>query len=57
MQEKDNAEKERRAAEEAYKAAVVARDQRALDMDKLEKDCRKQLHEACLKFNKALVSC
>lgn len=56
MQEKDNAEKERKAAEDAYKAAVIARDQRAVEMDKMEKDCRKQLQGACLRFNKALVS-
>lgn len=56
MQEKDQAERERKDAEAAYKDAVFARDQRALELDKLEKDCRRKLHEACLRFNRALVS-
>ncbi|KAG5889195.1 hypothetical protein JTB14_000620 [Gonioctena quinquepunctata] len=56
MREKEKAEKDRRDAEEAYKAAVMARDQRALELDEMEKDCRKRLEEACLKFNKALAN-
>lgn len=55
MQEKDAAEKERKAAEDAYNAAVIARDRRALELDRMEKDCRKKIHDAHLRFNKALV--
>ncbi|CAH1174094.1 unnamed protein product [Phaedon cochleariae] len=55
MREKERAEKERKAAEDAYKAAVIARDQRAVELDMMEKDCRKKLQEACLRFNKALA--
>lgn len=55
MLEREAAEKERKAAEDAYKAAIIARDQRAIDLDSMEKDCRKRLELACCKYNKALV--
>lgn len=55
MEEKENAEKSRKLAEQAYEEAVIARDQRALELDKMEKHCRQKLYEACLRFNKALV--
>lgn len=56
MQEKEEADKQRRMAEEAYVAAVIARDQRVQDLEKMEKMCKKQLQEACQRFNKALAS-
>lgn len=55
MEERNAAEKERIAAEDAYKAAVLARDARAIELDQMEKDCRKRLDDACRRFNKALV--
>lgn len=55
MREKEMAENERREAEDAYKGAMMARDQRALELEKLEKECRKKIYDACLRFNKALV--
>lgn len=55
IEERNAAEKERIAAEEAYRAAVLARDARAVELDQMEKDCRKRLEEACRRFNKALV--
>lgn len=55
MKEKEAADKERKAAEEAYREAMKARDERALQLDQMEKECRKRLEEACLRFNKALV--
>ncbi|XP_044254489.1 RIB43A-like with coiled-coils protein 2 [Tribolium madens] len=55
IMEKEAADKERKAAEEAYREAIKARDQRALQLDKMEKECRKRLEEACLRFNRALA--
>ncbi|KAJ8969452.1 hypothetical protein NQ317_014600 [Molorchus minor] len=46
---------EQKEAEDAYKAAIIARDQRALELDRMEKECRKKLQEACVRFNKALA--
>ena len=57
IMEKEAADKERKAAEEAYREAIMARDQRALQLDKMEKECRKRLEEACIRFNRALVTC
>ncbi|KAK9873483.1 hypothetical protein WA026_022895 [Henosepilachna vigintioctopunctata] len=56
MQEKEAAQKEQKAAEEAYKAAMVARDERALELEKMENYCRKRLLEANRKFNIALAT-
>ncbi|KAK5643102.1 hypothetical protein RI129_006947 [Pyrocoelia pectoralis] len=55
MEERESADKERKIADDAYKAAVIARDQRALELDKMEKDCRKRLERACCMFNRALA--
>ncbi|KAJ8915631.1 hypothetical protein NQ315_003415 [Exocentrus adspersus] len=55
ISERNAADRERRSAEEAYKAAVIARDLRASELDKLEKDCRKKLQMSCLRFNQALA--
>ncbi|GJQ77351.1 hypothetical protein Trydic_g20761 [Trypoxylus dichotomus] len=55
MLEKESAEKERKAAEDSYKAAIIARDQRAIELDSMEKECRKRLELACCKYNKALA--
>lgn len=54
--EKEAAKKEREMADEAYKAAIIARDQRAIELDNMEKECRRRLDQACFAFNKALVS-
>ncbi|KAJ8940299.1 hypothetical protein NQ318_012838 [Aromia moschata] len=53
VMEKNN--DEQKEAEEAYKAAVIARDMRALELDRMEKECRRKLQEACVRFNKALA--
>lgn len=55
MDEREAADKERKAADDAYKAAVIARDDRAIQLDNMEKDCRKRLERACCMFNRALV--
>ncbi|XP_074038232.1 RIB43A-like with coiled-coils protein 2 isoform X2 [Leptinotarsa decemlineata] len=55
MREKEKAEKDRKDAEDAYKAALIARDQRSLELEAMERECRKKLQAACLKFNKALA--
>lgn len=57
MMEKEAADKERKAAEEAYREAMKIRDQRALQLDQMERECRKRLEAACLRYNKALVIC
>lgn len=54
MVEKEGAEKERKAAEGAYQAALVARDKRATELEQLEKECKKRLELAVLRYNKAL---
>jgi hypothetical protein len=53
MMEKEAADQERKAAEEAYREAIFARDQRALQLDQMEKDCRKRLEEACLRVQQS----
>lgn len=53
VMEKNTTDKERKSAEEAYKAAVVARDLRAIELDKMEQECRKKLYLSCLRFNQA----
>lgn len=55
IEERKAAEKERKDAEEAYKAAVIARDARAVELDQMEKQCRKRLELACARYNQALV--
>lgn len=56
IQERQAAEKERKEAEEAYKAAIIARDSRAIELDQMERECRKRLELACARYNQALVS-
>ncbi|XP_060531712.1 RIB43A-like with coiled-coils protein 2 [Cylas formicarius] len=53
--EKNQAERDRQLAEDAYREAVSTRDRRASDLEKLEKDCRRKLEEACKRYNKALA--
>ncbi|KAF5275542.1 hypothetical protein FQR65_LT04145 [Abscondita terminalis] len=55
MEERESADKDRKTADEAYQAAVIARDARAIELDRMEKDCRKRLDRACCMFNKALA--
>lgn len=55
IQERKAAEKEQKEAEEAYKAAVIARDARAIQLDQMEKECKKRLELACARYNQALV--
>lgn len=55
MMEQRAADAERKATEKAYEEALLARDKRACELDKMEKECQRQLREANLRFNKALV--
>ncbi|CAH1104551.1 unnamed protein product [Psylliodes chrysocephalus] len=55
MREKELAEKDQKMAEEAYKAAMLARDHRALELEEMEKECRRKLQKACIKYNEALM--
>lgn len=53
--ERVQVEKERQEADDAYVAAVIARDQRARTLDQMERDCRRRLNEANARFNRALA--
>ncbi|CAG9762832.1 unnamed protein product [Ceutorhynchus assimilis] len=53
--EKQQAEEERQMAEDAYKAAVIARDIRCIELEKIEKECRRKLEEANTQYNLALA--
>lgn len=56
MRERRRAEEERRRAEDAYQAAMVARDLRACQLDRIEQDCRRRLQQTTEEYNRALVS-
>ena len=56
MAERKAAENDRKVAQEALDAALIARDKRACELDRMEQECRKRLDEANYRFNKALVS-
>ncbi|XP_046836004.1 RIB43A-like with coiled-coils protein 2 isoform X1 [Vespa crabro] len=53
--EREMAEKERKDAEKAYQEAVVSRDKRAVELEKLERECRRRLTEANASFNRAMA--
>lgn len=54
--ERRMAEKELKDADEAYQNAVIARDRRALTLERMEQDCRRKLNETTARFNQALVN-
>ncbi|XP_050355646.1 RIB43A-like with coiled-coils protein 2 [Nymphalis io] len=56
VQERKAAEEERKKAEAAYMMAIKARDARAGDLDKLERECRYRLGQANLRYNEALAA-
>ncbi|XP_028172904.1 RIB43A-like with coiled-coils protein 2 [Ostrinia furnacalis] len=56
VQERKSAQEERKAAEAAYMMAIKARDARAGELDKLERECRYRLGQANLRYNEALAS-
>ncbi|XP_046970909.1 RIB43A-like with coiled-coils protein 2 [Vanessa cardui] len=56
VQERKAAEEERKQAEAAYMMAIKARDARAGDLDKLERECRYRLGQANLRYNEALAA-
>lgn len=56
LKEQKAAEKELNSAEDAYQAAVIARDARAIELAQLEKECKKRLEQATNRFNEALVT-
>ncbi|CAG9130372.1 unnamed protein product [Plutella xylostella] len=55
MRERRAAEDERRKAEDAYMMAIKARDARAGELDRLERECRLRLGHANLRYNEALM--
>lgn len=55
MEEREAANMERKRAEEEYYRATVARDKRAVELDELEKECRRKLDEANHRYNQAIV--
>ncbi|XP_026280117.1 RIB43A-like with coiled-coils protein 2 [Frankliniella occidentalis] len=56
MRERRRAEEERRRAEDAYQAAMVARDVRACQLDRIEQDCRRRLQQTTEEYNRVLAS-
>ncbi|XP_045778627.1 RIB43A-like with coiled-coils protein 2 [Maniola jurtina] len=56
VQERKAAQEERRQAEAAYMMAIKARDARAGELDKLERECRYRLGQANLRYNEALAA-
>ncbi|XP_077292804.1 RIB43A-like with coiled-coils protein 2 [Arctopsyche grandis] len=55
IHEKQAKDAEQKAAERAYKQAIIARDQRALQLELIERDCKKQLESANAHYNKILA--
>jgi hypothetical protein len=53
--ERTAADNERKAAQKAYDEALLARDKRACELERIEQECRRQLSIANVRFNKALV--
>jgi len=49
------ADSDRKAAQRAYEEALLARDKHACELERMERECRRQLSIANLRFNKALV--
>ncbi|XP_047998471.1 RIB43A-like with coiled-coils protein 2 [Leguminivora glycinivorella] len=56
VQERKAAEEERKAAEAAYMMAIKARDARASELDRMERECRYRLGQANLRYNEALAA-
>ena len=54
--ERKAADNDRKVAQAAFDDALIARDKRACELDKMEQECRRRLDEANLRFNIALVS-
>lgn len=55
MLERCRADKEREEAENFYHEALVARDQRTMQLDAMERECKRRLELANVRFNQALV--
>ncbi|XP_014206591.1 RIB43A-like with coiled-coils protein 2 [Copidosoma floridanum] len=56
VQERRLAEQERAELERRYQEAVLGRDGRALELDRMERACRRRLNEATANFNRALAA-
>lgn len=54
--EREAADTDRKRAEAEYHAALKARNMRSLELENLEKECRRKLDCANLRYNMALVS-
>lgn len=55
VHERRRADKEKSESERMYQDTVLARDRRALQLDNMERECRRRLNEATARFNLALV--
>lgn len=53
--EREAADKERKDAERAFQRAVISRDKRAVELENLERECRRRLNESTASFNRALA--
>jgi hypothetical protein len=53
--ERRAADSNTRAAQKAYDEAILARDRRACELERMEQECQRRLNEANLRFNMALV--
>lgn len=49
------ADRIREETEKAHQQAVICRDKRAQELDRMERECQRRLTEATAKFNRALV--
>ncbi|KAG8267172.1 Protein Tax-1 [Homalodisca vitripennis] len=56
MLERCRADEERKQAEQVYHDALVARDKRAVQLDEMERECKRKLEQATCRFNQALVA-
>ncbi|KAL7288715.1 hypothetical protein TKK_0017440 [Trichogramma kaykai] len=55
VRERRLAEHEMKEAERSYQEVTLARDRRALELDHMERECRRRLSQATASFNKALA--
>lgn len=55
LSEKKQAKEDRKVALDHYRAAVISRDNKILELAEMEKSCKRKLDYAIQKFNTALV--
>lgn len=54
--EKQKNKQEQQHADESLQRMILSRDRRAIDLERMEEECRRKLNEANAQFNRALVS-